>query len=338
MLLGPAPVRRSLARRRAVVVDGRALDEHTAAMLALDDVARRSVLQGVHPARARVRMETDIRTAEAKPPAGVRTRDAVYPSPVGPAPLRLYEPDAIEIPSPGVVLFHGGGWVTGSIESHDGWCRTIAAGARVRVASVEYRRAPEHPFPAAVEDSVAAFRHIASEAATFGMDPRRLAVCGDSAGGNLSAVVSLQLRAEPLRPAVQALLYPALDGTCSLPSVATLAEGYFLTRANIDWYYAHYVGTTVPRTHPDLSPLHADSVAGAPPALLVTCGFDPLRDEGAAYADRLRAAGVQVRLREERGLPHGFAFMGGLVPAARLAMDRFVQDLAKALESATAQP
>jgi acetyl esterase len=197
----------------------------------------------------------------------------------------------------------------------------------VRVASVEYRRAPEHPFPAALEDCLAAFRHVASGAASFGMDPRRLAVCGDSAGGNLSAVVSLRLRGEALGPAVQALLYPALDGTCSLPSITTLAEGYFLTRAAIDWYYGHYAGTAVPRTHPDLSPL----LAGAPRALIVTCGFDPLRDEGAAYADRLRAAGVPVVLREEPGLIHGFAFMGGLVPAARLAMDRFVQDLAQAL-------
>jgi acetyl esterase len=152
MLLGPGPVRRLLARRRAAPVDGRTLDEHTAAMLALDDLARRSVLPGVPPARARVRMETDIRSVEAKPPAGVHTRDAVYPSPAGPAPLRVYEPAGLNAPSPGVVLFHGGGWVTGSIDSHDSWCRTIAAGARVRVASVEYRLAPEHPFPAAVDD------------------------------------------------------------------------------------------------------------------------------------------------------------------------------------------
>jgi acetyl esterase len=329
--LGLGPLRRMLARRRVAAVDGRTLDEHTAAMLRLDDFAGRTGLQGVHPVRARLGMATDIRSAEAKPPAGVRTREDVYPSPAGPAPLRVYEPEGLDAPSPGVVLYHGGGWVTGSIDTHDSWCRTIAAGARVRVVSVEYRCAPEHPFPAALEDSVSAFRHVASEAESFGVDPRRLAVCGDSAGGNLSAVVSLRLRGEPLRPAVQALVYPAVDGTCSLPSVATLAHNYGLTRANLDWYYGHYVGTDTPRTHPDLSPLHADSVDGVPPAIIVTCGFDPLRDEGAAYADRLRAAGVQVLFREEPGLIHGFAFMGAFVPEARHAMDRFVQDLGQAL-------
>jgi acetyl esterase len=227
--------------------------------------------------------------------------------------------------------------VVGSVNTHDSLCRRLAIGASCRVASVDYRLAPEHPFPAAVEDAIAAFRWLAARAEALGVDPARLAVAGDSAGGTLSAVVARRTRADDRPPSLQVLVYPATDLTWSHPSVALLGRGYLLTRKMMDWYVAQYLAGADPR-HPDASPLFAESLQGVAPALVYTGGFDPLRDEGQAYADRLREAGALVEHRELPGLVHGFAQTAGFIPAARAALADIIADVARHLGRARAQP
>src|SRR6185437_2452620 len=217
-----------LARRRQAHVDGRALDPQMAAMLALDDLAGGFDASRDTPRVARVRLAHSVRVVETPPPPGVDALDRWAPGPASSIPVRVYTPAGLGAPSPMVVFFHGGGWVTGSIATHDSFCRRLAAGARCRVASVDYRLAPEHRFPAAVDDALAAYRWVAGRAADLGADPARLAVAGDSAGGNLAAVIALRARGDTPAPALQILLYPGLDMTRSRPSQRTLAEGYFL--------------------------------------------------------------------------------------------------------------
>lgn len=246
-------------------------------------------------------------------------RDIEIPGPAGAVPARVYVPDAGPSPLPVVVYFHGGGWVLGGIESHDGTCRSLANASGAVVVSVDYRLAPEHPFPAAVEDCWAATVWVAEHAVELGADGSRLAVAGDSAGGNLAAVVALLAR-DAGAPAVrgQLLVYPVTDASMSHPSIEENGEGYFLTKADMDWFYGHYA----PDRPADwrLSPLLADC-SGAPPALVLTAEFDPLRDEGEAYAQRLGDAGVPVEVSRKNGLIHGFFGMTAAVDEARRSMD-----------------
>ena len=211
-----------------------------------------------------------------------------------------------------VVYLHGGGWVLGDVDTHDVVCRRVCVGAEVAVLNVDYRLAPEHPFPAAVEDAVEAFRWLHAHAAEHGIDPDRIAVAGDSAGGNLSAVVCQVTRDEgtPM-PAFQALVVPATDFSKDYPSATTFAEGYFLTKANMDWYEDQYLGEH-PRTDPRASPLLADDLGGLPPAYVAVAGWDPLRDEGIAYAEAMRAAGVPVTLRVHEDAVHPFINIGAV--------------------------
>lgn len=233
------------------------------------------------------------------------------------------------------MFIHGGGWVTGDIDSHDTLCRRIAHEGNVRVVSVEYGLSPEHRFPVAVDDVVAAFRSVAARADDLQLDPQRIAVGGDSAGGNLSAVVALETRSDAVRPAVQLLIYPALDATCSFPSHRENGSHYYLTSSSIAWYTEHYLGgDTSLRTDPRVSPYLAPDLTGLPPAIVVIAGFDPLRDEAVAYAERLRAAGVDVDVQMADGLIHGFALMTGLSEAARLATTKMALTLGQRLRSA----
>jgi acetyl esterase len=218
--------------------------------------------------------------------------------------IRVYRPEA-EAPLPGVVYFHGGGWVVGTIDSHDPLTRAIAARTPAVVVSVDYRLAPEHPFPAAVDDAWTVTRWVAAHADDLGTDADRLVVAGDSAGGNLAAVVALRARDTGLPLALQVLIYPVTDADLDSSGYVRLGEGLNLTRAKMEWYWARYLGGA-DGTHPDASPLRAEDLAGVAPALVQTAEYDALADEAAAYAERLREAGVPVTLTEYEGQIHGF--------------------------------
>jgi len=236
-------------------------------------------------------------------------------------PIRLYAP-AAGTDLPVVVYLHGGGWVVGSLDSHDGLCRALANRAGCRVAAVHYRLAPEHRFPAAVDDCWAVTRWAFEQAS-------RVAVAGDSAGGNLAAVMALRARDAGLRLAHQVLIYPVTDHRFDTASYAANAAGYGLTAAGMRWFWDHYLGGA-DGAHPDASPLRAPSLAGVAPALVVVCGLDPLRDEGVAYAGRLREAGVPARLSEYDGMIHGFVRMSAVIDRSRDVQD----EVAVALQSA----
>jgi acetyl esterase len=245
--------------------------------------------------------------------------DLEVPSPDGTIPARRYvarPDDASRL----LVYFHGGGWVVGSLDSCDTTCRFLARHAGVSVLSVDYRLAPEHRFPAAPDDALAAFRFAVAQAPEWGHDPAAIAVGGDSAGGNLSAVLCQDLRtADEVRPAFQLLLYPVTDVSTKHPSYAQFADGYFLTEAQMDWYRDHYLGDH-PATDPRVSPLLADDLSGLPPAHVAVAGFDVLRDEGEAYARRMADAGVRVALRRHDGLIHAFVNATGIGRSSREAV------------------
>ena len=255
-------------------------------------------------------------------PAVARVVDRTVPGPGGPIRVRITYP-AGSGPGllPALVYFHGGGWVVGSIESHDGLCRGLTAGAGVAVVSVEYRLAPEHPFPAAADDAFAATAWVAAHGAEIGIDPARVAVGGDSAGGNLAAVVALMARDRGgPRLAFQLLLYPIANDDLDTPSYLKNAEGYLLTRAEMAWYWDQYAPGLRDRKNPYASPLRALSLAGLPPALVVTAGYDPLRDEAEAYAARLAEAGVAVRLARYPGMIHGFVRRSAILDQGKTAL------------------
>lgn len=249
-----------------------------------------------------------------------------------PMRLRCYVPRGTRSPSPALVYYHGGGWVLGDIDTHDPVTRCLANDARVPVFSVDYRLAPEHRFPAAIEDAQAAFRWVRRHAPRYGVDPGRIAVGGDSAGGNLAAVTSQQLRArsEPT-PSAQLLLYPSTDFRMQTRSMQVFAKGYVLERTNVDWYRDHYLGGQSATLDPRASPLLASDFSNLPATVVVTAGFDVLRDEGEAYADALRQAGVSVEYRCARDQIHGFANMAGAVPSARRALKEAAKTLQRLL-------
>ena len=244
--------------------------------------------------------------------------------------VRLYAP-AGPGPHPALVFYHGGGWVIGDLDTHDGLCRTLSNAAGCIVASVDYRLAPETKYPAAAEDSYAALVWLAANAARLGIDPRRIAVGGDSAGGNLSTVVALMTR-DRKGPALaaQILIYPVTDHNLDTSSYHENATGYVLTREAMRWFWRHYLVREEQGKEPLASPLRAASLAGLPPALVITAACDPLRDEGEAYAARLRDAGVPVTLTRYDGMFHGFIRMTRFLDKARAAVDEVAGSLRKA--------
>jgi acetyl esterase len=260
--------------------------------------------------------------------------DRRIPGPAGEIPVRVYTPNGTA-PFPVLVYFHGGGWVIGGLETHDGVCRALADGAGCVVVSIDYRLAPEHRYPAAAEDCYAATRWAAAHAAELGADAARLAVAGDSAGGNLAAVVSLMARDRSGPPiAFQLLIYPVTDARADTRSYRDNAEGYLLTAGDMDWFWGHYLGDEKAKgAEPYASPLRATDVTRLPPALVITAEFDPLRDEGEAYAARLKEAGVAARVTRYDGMIHGFFGMGHLMDKARAA----VAESCAALEQAFAR-
>lgn len=257
--------------------------------------------------------------------------DRSVPGPDGEIPVRVYTPDiASEVPNPGLVWYHGGGFVIGDLDTTDGVCRALCNRAGVVVVSVDYRLAPEHPFPAAVDDAIAAFDWVRAEAAHLGVDPDRIAVGGDSAGGNLTAVVAQARRDQVV---FQLLVYPAVDLTMSYPSIDENAEGYLLTKDHMVWFTNHYLGEGVDRRDPRVSPLFADDLTGLPPAFVITAEYDPLRDEGEAYGERLADAEVDVGVRRYDGMIHAFFQLNGVIDAADGALDDAVEHLRRALVS-----
>jgi acetyl esterase len=251
-----------------------------------------------------------------------KVEDGHLPGPGGNLAYRLYTPVAAPSgPLPALIFFHGGGYVIGSLDTHDAPCRQLANGAGVRVIAIDYRLAPEHPFPAATEDAIAATRWVARNASTLGIDPTRIAVGGDSAGGNLSAVVSQVFRDEAdVNIAFQLLIYPAVDMVTDHPSRTALAEGYMLDTDTVTWFMQQYLPGAPDPTDPRLSPALAPSLAGLPPAHIITAGFDPLKDEGRAYAEALTQAGVKATHTCYDGAIHGFVNMGGVMDVGRSAL------------------
>ncbi|HZC71159.1 MAG TPA: alpha/beta hydrolase [Jatrophihabitans sp.] len=243
----------------------------------------------------------------------------------GSMPSRVYRP-AADGPVPTIVYVHGGGWVIGDLDTHDSLCRRLCRDVGAVVVSFEYRLAPEHHFPAAVEDAYTALTWVAEHIDEYGGDATRLAIGGDSAGGNLAAVCTQRAHADGLSLAAQLLLYPAVDLLGEYPSRHENAEGYFLTLADMQWFAEHYLGLAETDSRvaelgrdPRLSPLLADSLADLPPAVVITAEFDPLRDEGNAYAKALAKAGVRVEHREMPGLIHGFCGLEQFSPAVNNA-------------------
>jgi acetyl esterase/lipase len=298
----PPRAQRALAGRPPPHAAGLEPDAWLVARLA----AREAVPPGREPvAEVRARFARTLRPVAIRPRLPLATEDVVLAGPAGPLPARLYVPAEAPAPGPLLVYYHGGGWAEGSVATHDPSCRLLAHLAGVRVLSVDYRLAPEHPFPAAADDALAAYLDARARAAELGADPARVAVGGDSAGGNLAAVVALDLRGDARAPAFQLLIYPGLDMTRRHPSRLRFGEGFILTEENMTWYEDQYVPDRSRRAEPRVSPLVAPDVAGLPPAYIATALADPLRDEGEAYAERLREAGVKVALHRHPQI-HGF--------------------------------
>jgi len=246
-----------------------------------------------------------------EPETVAKTSDSTVPGSEGNRiPVRIYWPDGwseSSDPAPGLILYHGGGWVMGTLNLYDSLARSLANAGSCIVVSVDYRLAPEHRFPAAAEDSHSAAVDISRNAEALGIDPQRLYVCGDSAGGNLAVVVSLMARdRRSVRIAGQILVYPIADCDFETQSYHENAEGYFLTRAAMQYFWDQYAPAATDRAHPYASPLKADSLAGLPPAWVMTAGYDPLRDEGEALAARLQKDGVTTHLEQFQGQIHGF--------------------------------
>jgi acetyl esterase len=311
-----------MIRERPLTRDGLVLDPQVQFLLAMQRRLERPLLHEVGLAQARRELEINSHILAPRPRPLADVRDDAFPGPAGKIPVRIYRPRGVPRPAPALLYFHGGGFVLGGLDSHDPVCRLLADEARCVVLSVDYRLAPEHRFPAAPDDALAAFRHVAAHAGLLGLDPKRIALGGDSAGGNLSAVTALATREDPVRPAFQLLIYPATDLTMSFPSIATMGEGMFLERATMHWFLERYLRTPDDRLDPRASPWFAPDVAGVPPALVVTGGFDPLRDEGEAYARKLTDAGVAAELVRHPGMFHGFiSVCGGLSHALPPVLD-----------------
>lgn len=253
----------------------------------------------------------DVCVSEAPPRDVGDVSDRTVPGPAGEIPVRTYVPEAAG-PHPVVVFFHGGGWMLGSIETHDALCRALTDESECAVVSVEYRRAPEHPFPAALEDCYAATSWVAANASAVDGDPSALAVAGDSAGGTLATGVALLARdrGEPSLD-YQVLAYPATEYRFDTASYEENAQGYFLTREDMERFWEGYLRDESDGRHPYASPLRVDDASALPPALVLTCGYDPLRDDGRAYADELATAGVPVEHSEYADMIHGFLTMLG---------------------------
>jgi acetyl esterase len=264
--------------------------------------------------------------------AVAEVRDLAIPGSAGPIPIRIYS-NGPAARGGVLVYFHGGGWVFGSINTHDGVCRALARRTQCTVVSVEYRLAPEHRFPAAIEDAWDSVEWTFEHQVDLGMQKPCIAVGGDSSGGNLAAVAALRARDVGLPLYFQLLVYPVADCHSDTASYHEFANGYGFTRNEMQWFLDHYLNSPADRENPTASPLLSRDLSGVAPALVITCEYDVLRDEAEAYADRLRAAGVPVRCSRYDGLIHGFYRMGAVFRRSQLALDESASALRTAFDS-----
>jgi len=304
------------------------LDDDVAFVLGKAAELRLPTLPSLGVAAARTEFAHRLSRSNPPAPEGVDARDLAIAGRGGPLPLRLYHPVEKDGPAEqnrtraALLYFHGGGFVVGDLETHDSICRIIARRTGSVVVAVDYRRGPEHPYPAAIEDGLTALAWLAGGPAEAGGTVPTLGVCGDSAGGTLAAVTARHARDRGIGLAAQLLIYPAVDQGGDYPSRSRLAEGHLLTEADIVWFTQHYfVGHRQPVLEPDASPLRAPSLAGLAPALVLTAGFDPLADEGKAYAAALVAAGVPVRSVCLEGAIHGCLGLAAYLGCGRAALD-----------------
>jgi acetyl esterase len=303
------------------IIRSEGLHPEVRALLEMMDAQGAPPLESMDPAEARASRVEPMKMLGGEPDALGRVEDLSIPGPGGDLPVRIYASEHGGL-RPALLYFHGGGFVFGNLDTHDAVCRALARESGAVVISVDYRLSPEHKFPAAVEDSHAATMWAAANAASLGIDAGRIAVGGDSAGGNLAAVVAVRCRdAGGPALALQVLLYPVTDfSTFETASHRELAEGYFLNRAAIDWFSAQYLTSEDQKRNPEVSPLLVGDLSGLPAALVITAEFDPLRDEGEAYAERLRQVGVHVTMTRYPGMIHGFVSMRGALTGGREAI------------------
>lgn len=298
------------------------------AQVLLDQIAALGVpsVSSMSPTAAR-QIHLTIRRLAGELESVGQVQDLALPGLAGNIPVRIHTPQASG-PFPVLIYFHGGGFVSGNLETHGPLCRTLANKVGCIVVAVDYRLAPEHKFPAAVDDAYAVTQWVASNASEINGDSTRIAVGGDSAGGNLAAVVALIARDRGGPTLVyQVLIYPVTDATQSSPSYEEYREGYLLSKKDMIWYFNHYLPSDADRKNPYLSPLWASDVKDLPPALVITAEYDPLRDEGEAYATRLKEAGVPVVCSRYNGMIHGFCQMGGVLDQGNKAIEEMVAAL-----------
>ena len=296
------------------------IDRFARRFLDLTNASLRSRTDEPTVAEMRAGVEALAAFADTAGGAKVDVREAVIDDAI---PIRIYSPPAIAAASalPGLIYFHGGGWLAGGLRSHDGICRALAASSLCRIIAVGYRLAPEHRFPAGLEDCTRAVARIAAQPTRFGLDPRRIGVAGDSAGGNLAVVVCQHARARGLPIALQLLLCPVMDALGRTPSRRALGAGYFLEERTLIRYWENYRIDGLDADDPQASPSQAADFRDLPPALIHTAQYDPLNDEGALYADALARAGVAVRHREHPGMIHHFYGLSGAIPYAAGALE-----------------
>lgn len=323
---------RAVIRRLAgdpLVVNGRTLDPEMQFLLKLQRLEGPPV-ESLAISKGRRQILSSSKLTGGKQPIGAIT-DRSIDGPGGPLPLRFYTPRGLKGPAPALVYFHGGGWIYGDLDTHDAFCRVLAEEAQVRIVSVDYRLAPEAPFPAAFDDNWAAWKWITENAQGLGIDASRIAVGGDSAGGNMAASVAQHaVDGDGVKPAFQLLIYPTTDFLEKSESRTTYGEGFFLTKGFMDLAEENYLVGNEDKSDKRLSPLRHDP-SGVAPAYVVTAGFDPLLDEGKAYADKMAAAGVPVEYVCEEGLIHGFVNMVGLGSSAPKAVRRIASALQRGL-------
>jgi acetyl esterase len=292
------------------------------------------------PAAVARRLYRDVRGAlTPDPPAIESSHLLLAPGKAGPIPVRAYRPRGSSRDEilPALVYFHGGGWVIGDLDTHDVVCRTLANGARCAVFSVEYRKAPESPFPAAVEDCFSGLDFVCKNSQSLKVNATQLAVGGDSAGGNLATVIALMARdAGGPALAFQLLIYPATDQRMGHPSIDRNGDGYLLTKKTMEYFRAFYLPDRADFEDWRASPMLAKSLAGLPPAYVMTCGYDPLVDEGRAYAERMKDEGVAVEYREHADMVHGFITMGRALDTANSALADCARALRASFERVTA--